>query len=293
MTISDRTIFIGHASADAELADLVKDTLVNGEISNRQIFYSSDRSTGIPSGVGVREHLLSTLKECAVVIELVSDSFMQRPYCLIELGAAWAAEKPTIPVVIPPLTRDEVVRKIGDVQLDMLGTEEDIESFFNEVNRVATEKCGVSLSPHDWTRAVRTFKTRYPPIIARIAEPSASDPNPPATSPATPSTQVDDPAGGSAENIIKAEKGGVMIDGSHVLQGQFSTEVHGNITNSTPVSKTAVMKAYFFSSDSTVIGTADGLVAGLEGGSQQNYTLTSQNQIKEFSFFRVQIDAVF
>jgi hypothetical protein len=47
--------------------------------------------------------------------------------CLIELGGAWVLEKPTYPIVVPPLTRTQAVAEIGDVHMGQLSSDEEID----------------------------------------------------------------------------------------------------------------------------------------------------------------------
>jgi hypothetical protein len=69
-----KRIFLSHASADKALADLLRSTLVLGGVPEGRIFYSSDRSSGIPSGEDVGTYLRRSLQAASLVIELVSDT---------------------------------------------------------------------------------------------------------------------------------------------------------------------------------------------------------------------------
>jgi hypothetical protein len=121
-------IFLSHAFADKALADLLRDTLLLGGVSEPRIFYSSDRSSGIPSGQEVGSYLRNSLQAAALVIELISETFLTRPMCLMELGGAWAMGTPTYPIVVPPLSRTEAISQIGNIQMGVLGTEAEIDS---------------------------------------------------------------------------------------------------------------------------------------------------------------------
>jgi hypothetical protein len=52
--------------------------------------------------------------------------------CLLELGGAWALEKPTYPIVVPPPTRAQTVAQIGDVNMGQFGSHEEIDDVFDE-----------------------------------------------------------------------------------------------------------------------------------------------------------------
>ncbi|MBV9730842.1 MAG: toll/interleukin-1 receptor domain-containing protein [Pseudonocardiales bacterium] len=127
-------LFINHASVDKPLADLLRDTLILGGVPENIIFYSSDRATGIPTGEDVREQLRKVLGERGLVIELISSAFLRRPICLMELDGAWALNKSTYPIVIPPLDHRKAINQLGEVRTGILGSESDIDEVFDELN---------------------------------------------------------------------------------------------------------------------------------------------------------------
>jgi hypothetical protein len=181
MATADK-IFISHASADRKLADLLRDTLVLGGIPRERIFYSSSRATGIPSGTDVRAHLRSELQQAGLVIELISATFLTRPMCLIELGGAWVLEKPTYPIVVPPLTRTQAVAEIGDVHMGQLGSDEEIDDVFDELHDRLTSDVGLSPTATQWNPVARRFKAGLPAVLAAITAAAA----PPTATPSAP-----------------------------------------------------------------------------------------------------------
>ena len=50
----------------------------------------------------VSETIKSNIKNCSIIILLITSSYMRSPFCLAELGAAWALEKKIVPIVIAP-----------------------------------------------------------------------------------------------------------------------------------------------------------------------------------------------
>ncbi|WP_435222996.1 toll/interleukin-1 receptor domain-containing protein [Streptomyces sp. Tue6028] len=151
-------VFISHASADAELASSIKNCLLLGGVPRDRIFLSSVKSTGIPAGKNVLQHLQTTLAESALVIEVITRNFLTRPYCLMELGGAWALGKPTYPLVVPPLTIREAVHAIGNVQMGVLGAEPELDDVFDEIHEMLSAVPGISLTLRTWKEAVSTFK---------------------------------------------------------------------------------------------------------------------------------------
>jgi hypothetical protein len=161
----EQRIFISHASVDKLLADLLRGTLVLGGVPENVIFYSSDRATGIPTGEDVREHLRKVLGECGLVIGLISSEFPRRPIRLMEFGGAWALNKPTYPIVIPPFTRRRATNQIGEVQMGILDSDSNIDEIFDELNGRLLQNVGREVKATSWNRAVRDFKKRFPAVL--------------------------------------------------------------------------------------------------------------------------------
>jgi hypothetical protein len=170
-------IFVSHAHADRPLADLLRDTLVLAGVPERRIFYSSSRATGIPSGEDVRTYLQRSLREAGLVIELISETFLTRPYCLMELGGAWTLGTPTYPMVVPPLTREIAAQQIGSVQMGILGTESDIDDLFDELHDRLAKDVNISAETKAWNRAIRRFKQALPEKLAEVAKASSEVPS--------------------------------------------------------------------------------------------------------------------
>ncbi|WP_329566293.1 toll/interleukin-1 receptor domain-containing protein [Kitasatospora sp. NBC_01266] len=156
---SGRSIFISHATQDKPLADELGRFLVLGGVPRESIFYSSERSTGIPSGESISSYLRSALVRSTLVIELISKSFLERPFCLMEMGAAWVLEKDTYPIVVPPLSRERVGQALGDIRVATMVDDFEVVSLVDELHeKVQKQLSGISLRLQDWNAAGRSFK---------------------------------------------------------------------------------------------------------------------------------------
>jgi hypothetical protein len=175
-------IFISHASADRSLADLFKNTLVLGGVAPSAIFYSSARGTGVPVGEDFRRHLRNKLRESELVIQLISKTFLRRPMCLYEVGAAWVLDLPTYPIVIPPLSRGEVSQYLGDTHTALLANESDIDDLFSELSDQIRDKFELPLKASDWSDAVKNFKALLPTSMPTVVDDEAQLPVDRATS---------------------------------------------------------------------------------------------------------------
>jgi hypothetical protein len=211
---ADKRIFLSHASADKRLADLLRDTLVLGGVAEGRIFYSSSRGTGIPSGEDVGAHLKRALRGAGLVIELLSETFLTRPRCLLELGGAWTLGIPTYPIVVPPLTREEAARQIGNVQMGVLSDDAGIEDIFSELHGRLAQDLGIQANLPAWNRAAAAFKQQLASrlTVAQSDAGTASLPVPPASKAR--------PTGRRPWRLTQAG----MTDPAEVLNGQADTK---------------------------------------------------------------------
>jgi hypothetical protein len=275
MATADK-IFISHAWADRKLADLLRNTLVLGGIPSERIFYSSSRATGIPSGTDVRAQLRRELQQAGLVIELISTTFLSRPMCLIELGGAWALEKSTYPIVVPPLTRRQAAEKIGDVNMGQLGGDDEINDAFDELHDRLQNDIGLSTTVSQWNPVARQFKQDLPAVLAAIRAAAVS-------AAATPSAP---PHPGSSRPAK------ITVDNYRVVSTAYGTEVQGEATNTDTAEHSAAIKATFYAANGEIVGTADGVVTQLAPGDTKTFTLMSVSAIPHHARLKVQVDSI-
>jgi hypothetical protein len=273
---TDKPIFLSHAFADKALADLLRSTLVLGGVPEDRIFYSSDRSTGIPSGEDVGAYLRRSLQGAGLVIELVSETFLTRPMCLMELGGAWALGTSTYPIVVPPLTRDEATKQIGNVQMGVLGTDAEIGGIFDELHDRLSQDLGIQTKVTTWNREIANFRQQLPSKLAAVQAAAAAAPVPP---------QV---AAVAAAPTASGDK--ITIANISVIAGSLGSELHAEATNSDTVEHSATIKATFYDANGRIVGTADGLVNQLRAGGTKTVSMQS---IPDHDRAKVEVDTIF
>ncbi len=198
--------------------------------------------------------------------------------CLLELGGAWALEKPTYPFVVPPLTRSQAVAKIGDVRMGQLGSHDEIDDVFDELHDRLASDVGISTTATEWNPVARRFKEGLPTVLAALAAAAA----PPATTPsAPPPTSLSRPT----------QK--ITVSNYDVVPSGYGTEVQGEATNNDTVEHTASLKATLYDESGKILGTADGVVTQLAAGETKTFTLISTNTVPHHARLKVQVDAVF
>ena len=90
-----QSLFLSHAVEDENLADLVVSRLLRLglDVPNERIFYSSNPATGVPGGAGWFGWIEERLRDSQLVVALVTPTFLTKPFCLVETGAAWIEQK--------------------------------------------------------------------------------------------------------------------------------------------------------------------------------------------------------
>lgn len=95
-------VFISHSSGDLVFARKLSNLLSRG--ANVQVFTTEDLSAGEKWETKLRHELASA----DVVLALLTPNSVDSKWVLHEVGAAWALEKPIIPVI----TRRDVLNKM-------------------------------------------------------------------------------------------------------------------------------------------------------------------------------------
>ncbi|HYL73127.1 MAG TPA: toll/interleukin-1 receptor domain-containing protein [Bryobacteraceae bacterium] len=95
-------VFLSHSNVDTEVARKVRNLLVHR--TSAQVFMSEDLNAGEKWETKLRNELASA----DVVLALLTPQSVDSSWVLLEIGAAWALEKPIIPVI----TRRDVLNKM-------------------------------------------------------------------------------------------------------------------------------------------------------------------------------------
>lgn len=102
-------IFISHACADQTLANRFMEFLQSaGSIPRGKIYNTDKTDQQIDNDAYYPQHMLDALKNSDVVIFLISNNFLNRPNCSIELGAALAQNKEKVYLLVHPVTHENL-----------------------------------------------------------------------------------------------------------------------------------------------------------------------------------------
>lgn len=279
-----RRVFISHAASDKPLAGLIQRLLIMSGVPRERVFYSSDRATGVPAGRGSREVLKEMLRDNPFVMEVISNTFMTRPMCLMELGAAWVMEVPTFPIVVPPLSRTELITQIGDVHLPRLGSEDELDELFDELHGRLLEHLGVTVQAAVWNPAVRDFKRDLPHALSSVDAAKAQTGSPDVVR----RTPPDLIAGHDDQQRLSPDLVAYNITR---LDSAHSTDVLGELTNESNRDFQIVMlSATLYSATGGIVGTASGSINGLPGGETKTFRLSTTGRVDAIATMRLQTD---
>jgi hypothetical protein len=217
-----------------------------------------------------------SLQDAGLVIELLSETFLTRPMCLMKLGGAWTLGIPTYPIVVPPLRREDATRQIGNVQMGGLGTDAEISDVFNEFHDRLAQDLSIPTNLPAWSRASGNFKEKLPSklVTAQLAAATASPPS-------------------KVSAVVTAgEPNGdkITISNISVVTGPMGRELHAEATNRDAIEHSAAIKATFYNAEGGIAGTSYGIVNQLGAGRTKTFSI---NSVPDHARTKVEVDTIF
>lgn len=166
---SSQPVFISHASADRMMVNFFVDqVLVAGiGLSPSLIFNTSAASSPISAGDNFSPRIRQAIGDCKLVIALVSRNFYRSPFCMSELGAAWAANK-LLPVLVPPISFENLEGVLHGTHCIRLDDGEKIFELYERFNEADWVRCGRA---GVFAAKAKEFIASLPEKLARLPEP--------------------------------------------------------------------------------------------------------------------------
>ena len=161
-------IFISHAVADEALVDqfvaFLKEAI---GVPARSIFCSSVDGQGIPLGNDFNAYMKEQIQSPKLVILLMTPCYMDSWFCLMELGATWAASLKALPIVVPPIKFDVVSNTLGLKQgwsIDNDAKLIDLRQMIKTTNIVLEDR-----TDHDWDKKRAAWKANLKTILKNLS----------------------------------------------------------------------------------------------------------------------------
>lgn len=152
-------IFVSHAHADATVVGSLLELLVKGlTVGEGDILATSLLGKEIPAGVMWADYLKDRLTDTRLVVMVLTPNFLKSEFCLIELGALWALEKPVLPIVVPPLSKRDLGHILNNMQCLDAHKDTDLLRARAEVAKVLNQ----TVPDIDLTDLTATFNAALP-----------------------------------------------------------------------------------------------------------------------------------
>ena len=152
-------IFLSHAVKDKKLADMLVDLATScGVMSPNEIFCTSLEGLGVPPGEDFLEVIKKELQEPELVISLISGNYLQSQFCLCELGASWAMSHNHLPILVPPLTYDDLSSVISTKQAILLNDSSALNGMMSQILTILQKP---AVNPSRWEAKRNDFMGRF------------------------------------------------------------------------------------------------------------------------------------
>lgn len=159
-------IFISHAVADEKLAKAFTKFLKEAiGVPVADIFCSSVDGHGIPTGENFSEYMKNEIDTPDLVIMLITETYLEREFCLMELGATWAKSLKPYPLIVSPVEFDFITRTLGLVQANRI----DDHKKLNQLRKALGQVC--TLEPRneeDWDDKREEWKLTLKRILPKL-----------------------------------------------------------------------------------------------------------------------------
>ncbi|MBS5801142.1 MAG: toll/interleukin-1 receptor domain-containing protein [Clostridiales bacterium] len=160
-----KKIFLSHSSKDSEVANAFKEYLFSvGVDIDRDLYFTSDRDTGIPLGYQVLQDIHINLRQAEIVILMLSENYYKSAYCMNEMGATWILEKQVIPFILPVLKDKTKVGVIGDNAQYGVIDKQVLNTFYDTFLK------GLYISRERPTNAVEAARDKFLQIVNEDSE---------------------------------------------------------------------------------------------------------------------------
>ncbi|MEI7228669.1 toll/interleukin-1 receptor domain-containing protein [Pectobacterium carotovorum] len=169
-----KSVFVSHATKDKELVAAIVDLIEDGiGVPESEIFCSSLDGLGIPTGENFISYIKSEIQEPKVVIFLLTPSYFKSKFCLCEMGAAWAKTLKIFPILVPPLTYEDLKYVLTSTQVANI--KDDIK--YNELRDHLIDVLDFHpKSNTKWDVKRKIFLKKLPSLLKKLAVPQEVSP---------------------------------------------------------------------------------------------------------------------
>lgn len=130
-------IFISHSSKDNGILNKFVNLILKQACGyeDENIVYTSSQSTGAEPGDSIPLFIKESLNTSDLVLFIISENYKKSEACMNEMGAAWALDKKTIPILFPNLSFTEVGWLQTFNKAIRINESESLDTLFQMLNR--------------------------------------------------------------------------------------------------------------------------------------------------------------
>lgn len=134
----ENKVFISHSADETNAAIKIKSLLRNSFGKDLEVFISSDYRS-IAGGDHWFEKIVDALKSSKVVLVMLSEHSVDRPWINFEAGAGKGAENRVIPVVFRSFSKDRVVAPLSLLQVRDSKIVKDLEGMLIDIGSILAQ----------------------------------------------------------------------------------------------------------------------------------------------------------
>ncbi|OTO05326.1 toll/interleukin-1 receptor domain-containing protein [Enterococcus sp. 5B3_DIV0040] len=155
-----KKVFISHSTKDSAYALNFIELLKSFGFREKDIFCSSDYSTGINYGERIFERLKNELSDGPIMIYLLSKHYYESVICLNEMGASWMVSEDHYPITLPNFNVKDIEGAISQDRLSLVvGDQFQVADLFRLIREISTSANIewpdlVSLSPVEYIEPI-------------------------------------------------------------------------------------------------------------------------------------------
>jgi hypothetical protein len=149
-------VFVSHAHCEARLAKLFVQMLVAAGIPPSRIYCTSQAARGVRAGRAFEPDIRKMLWNASIIIVLISPDYLERSFCLCELGGAWALDGRDRDLLIyryPTVTTAELPGVIAARNCVALDDRDKLDELYNLV----AERVETPAKPRRWAASRAAF----------------------------------------------------------------------------------------------------------------------------------------
>lgn len=127
-------VFISHSTKNKELAEKVIELLQMGTGMGRQMIFCTSFSETLPTGEDFISIIKQNMKDCKMMIALITPEYLQSKFCLMELGAAWVHTSYLCPILASDVDyKDLDDSPLKSLQMRKMDSDDDWFAIYNEI----------------------------------------------------------------------------------------------------------------------------------------------------------------